>query len=239
MKNFQILLFISICVVSTFLGWQSADYYYFVTNQKDSEKVLGTSDRGQDSSLYSLTSAELETIALLQPTKAPIQNIQEDFLKTQNAIAFSELDSAELQEKEIVKDRIKRYFDKYSSPLAEYVDLWVDKSWEVAKKYDLDPAYVAYMAVAISRNESGMGKKVPKECYNAWGWGITSKGRLCFENWEEGISVFLQDFTENYMYERELLRPQDIMTRYNPTSPNGSWAKSVGVYLNQLLDDNF
>ena len=120
---------------------------------------------------------------------------------------------------------INRYLAHYKSPMAGMGDYIV----KVSDHFELDP----YLVVAIAQQESNLGKLMPKNCHNAWGWGIHSAGTLCFDTWEEGINTFVSGIAEKYVA-YGLKTPEQIMTKYNATSPGGAWAKGVNQFLDEL-----
>lgn len=137
------------------------------------------------------------------------------------------------------KEIIARYLLKYKSPMSGYAGLVVDTANAVAQEYDLDATQLAYLTIAIAQNESNLGKKMPENCFNAWGWGIHSSGTLCFESWEQAIPTYMHDFAKEYMFKQGLNTPEAIMTRYTPHSPNGAWAKNVSHFLNLIETYSF
>lgn len=120
---------------------------------------------------------------------------------------------------------INRYLEHYNSPMAGMGDYIV----KVSDRFELDP----YLVVAIAQQESNLGKITPPNCHNAWGWGIHSAGTLCFDSWNEGINTFVSGLAEKYLA-YGLRTPEQIMTKYNATSPNGAWAKGVNQFLEEL-----
>ncbi|OGY18352.1 MAG: hypothetical protein A2900_04300 [Candidatus Chisholmbacteria bacterium RIFCSPLOWO2_01_FULL_50_28] len=125
---------------------------------------------------------------------------------------------------------IDQYLTRYDSPLAGYGQFIV----QAAERYDVDP----YLFIAIAQQESNLGKKMPSsDCYNAWGYGIHSRGTLCFTSWEEGIETVLKGLSNKYL-ERGLTDPEDIMRTYTPFS-NGSWASGVDQFIEELTTGNF
>lgn len=120
---------------------------------------------------------------------------------------------------------INRYLAHYNSPMAGMGDYIVQTS----DAFGLDP----YLVVAIAQQESNLGKLMPPNCHNAWGWGIHSAGTLCFDSWNEGITTFIKGLSEKYLA-YGLRTPEQIMTRYNATSPGGAWAKGVNQFLEDL-----
>lgn len=129
---------------------------------------------------------------------------------------------------------IRNYFTNFDSPMLGSEDFIVSKAEELGSKLGIDATYLAFLTVAIAQNESNLGKKMPPNCHNAWGYGIHSAGTLCFENWEQGIDKFMTGVAENFMALRGLESPEEIMTRYTPHSPDGAWAKGVNQFLEDL-----
>lgn len=120
---------------------------------------------------------------------------------------------------------IERYLKHYDSPMVGLGDYIV----KTADRFALDP----YLVVAIAQQESNLGKLMPPNCHNAWGWGIHSEGTLCFDSWQEGVNTFISGLAEKYLA-YGLHTPEEIMTKYNSTSPNGAWAKGVNQFLTEL-----
>jgi len=119
---------------------------------------------------------------------------------------------------------IRQYLAKYSSPLEPYADL----IFQISQKYDLDYR----LLVAIAQQESNLGKKIPANSYNAWGWGVHSQGTLGFSNWEEAIEVVARGLRKDYL-DQGLVTPEQIMTKYTPLS-NGSWAFGVRQFMGEM-----
>jgi len=120
---------------------------------------------------------------------------------------------------------IEKYLRRYNSPLLPYAGIIVSS----AEKSGIDPKLI----VAIAQQESNLGKSSPENCFNAWGWGIHSEGTLCFDSWNEGINTFVSGLAEKYLA-YGLRTPEEIMTKYNATSPGGAWAKGVNQFLKDL-----
>lgn len=120
---------------------------------------------------------------------------------------------------------IEKYLSHYKSPLAGSADYIV----KTADHFGIDP----FLIIAIAQQESNLGKLMPPNCHNAWGWGIHSAGTLCFDSWNEGINTFTLGLAEKYVA-YGLVTPEEIMTKYNATSPGGAWAKGVNQFLREL-----
>ena len=119
---------------------------------------------------------------------------------------------------------IKKYLEKYRSPMAPYANLIVATS----DKYGLDWR----LLVAIAQQESNLGKKAPANSYNAWGWGVHSQGTLKFSSWEEGIKTVAKGIKEKYI-DKGYTTPEEIMAKYTPLS-SGSWAFGVNQFIQEL-----
>lgn len=153
-----------------------------------------------------------------------------------NPITFASLPKAAFEIKTALASQdarplvIEKYFARYNSPMTGLGQFIVT----TADAYDVDP----YLVVAIAQQESNVGKLMPPDCYNAWGWGIHSAGTLCFDNWEEGISTFIRGIAESY-HAYNLYTPEELMSKYVPHSPEGAWAKGVGQFLSDLETGDF
>jgi hypothetical protein len=119
---------------------------------------------------------------------------------------------------------IRKYLERYHSPLVPYANLLVKAADENRLDWRL--------LVAIAQQESNLGKKIPKNSYNAWGWGIHRQGTLHFASWEEGISQVASGLKERYV-DKGFTTADEIMAKYCPLS-NGSWANGVNQFLAEL-----
>ncbi|MBN1263734.1 MAG: glucosaminidase domain-containing protein [Candidatus Pacebacteria bacterium] len=122
---------------------------------------------------------------------------------------------------------IGKYLEKYHSPMKPYSKI-AQKIVEVSEELNLDWR----LLVAIAQQESNLGKKMPPDCNNAWGYGIHSQGTLCFESWEEGIETVAGGLKKRYV-DQGLDTPEEIMAKYTPHS-SGSWANGVNQFLDEL-----
>lgn len=131
-----------------------------------------------------------------------------------------------------IPELIKTYLKKHHSPMAETADFLIAS----ARNSGLDPL----LLVAIAQCESNLGKKMPEDCHNPFGWGIHSAGTLCFDSWEEGYEKVAQGLKNQYV-KQGLVTPDEIMTKYNYDSwqeREGSWAKCVSLFLEDLQTAN-
>jgi len=119
---------------------------------------------------------------------------------------------------------IRQYLARYNSPLEPYADL----IFQISQKYNLDYR----LLVAIAQQESNLGKKIPADSYNAWGWGVHSRGTLGFSGWEEAIETVARGLREDYV-DQGLVTPEQMMAKYTPLS-NGSWAFGVKQFMGEM-----
>jgi hypothetical protein len=122
---------------------------------------------------------------------------------------------------------VKDFLKKYNSDLLPYAQNIVD----AADKYSLDYRLVP----AIAMQESNLCNKLTgklKDSHNCWGFGIYAKKVTKFDNYPDAINAVTKTLAVEYK-DKGLQTPEQIMTKYTPGS-NGSWAKSVNYFMNQL-----
>ncbi len=124
---------------------------------------------------------------------------------------------------------IKKYLEKYKSPLAPYSDLIYQISTDYGFEY--------YWIVAIAQQESNLCKKIPEGSNNCWGYGIHKRGTLTFENYELAIRSYAEYLKREY-FDKGLNTPELIMKKYCPSS-NGSWAKGVQQFIDEMENGDF
>lgn len=124
---------------------------------------------------------------------------------------------------------IRRYLEKYNSPLAPYSDLIFQLSEDYGYEY--------YWIVAIAQQESNLCKKIPEDSHNCWGYGIHKKGTLKFDNYELALKSYAEYLKRQY-FDKGLNTPELIMKKYCPSS-NGSWAKGVNQFIEELKSGSF
>jgi hypothetical protein len=124
---------------------------------------------------------------------------------------------------------LKRYLEKYKSPLAEYSDL----IYSLSKQY----GYEYYWIPAIGQQESNLCKAIPADSHNCWGYGITSKGTLKFDSYELAIKSYAEYLKREY-FDKGYKTADEIMKKYCPLS-NGSWAFGVNHFIAEMESGNF
>ncbi|MDO8573122.1 MAG: hypothetical protein Q7R77_00005 [Candidatus Daviesbacteria bacterium] len=122
---------------------------------------------------------------------------------------------------------IEDFFSTRKSPLADYSSNFI----QVADKYQLD----FRLLPAIAMQESNGGKKVIKESFNPFGYGIYGKLVTRFNSWDEAIERVGRALREDYL-NKGLKTPDQIMAKYTPPSlaAGGAWAKGVSSFITEL-----
>lgn len=122
---------------------------------------------------------------------------------------------------------IENFFLIYKSPLSYYSNIFV----QVADKYNLDYKLLP----SIAMQESNGGKKVIKNSFNPFGFGIYGQMVVKFTSWEEAIEKVGKALREDYL-NKGLKNPTQIMAKYTPPSlaKNGAWAKGVTSFMEEL-----
>jgi hypothetical protein len=124
---------------------------------------------------------------------------------------------------------IKKYLEKYKSPLVPYSDLIFQLSQDYGFEY--------YWIVAIAQQESNLCKKIPEGSHNCWGYGIHKRGTLSFDNYELSLKSYAEYLKREY-FDKGLNNPELIMSKYCPSS-NGSWAKGVRQFIREMEEGKF
>jgi len=124
---------------------------------------------------------------------------------------------------------IKRYLEKYKSPLAPYSDMIFQLSQDYGFEY--------YWIVAIAQQESNLCKKIPEDSHNCWGYGIHANGTLKFESYELALKSYAEYLKRAY-FDKGLNTTELIMKKYCPHS-NGSWAYGVNQFIAEMESGDF
>ena len=130
-------------------------------------------------------------------------------------ITYKNVDRAEV---------LRKFLEKSHSPLACEAETFVQVADIQGLDYRLLPA--------ISCMESGCGKVLIPETYNAWGWGIYGNNVIRFSSWKEGIEKVGEGIAKNYT-SRGLDTPEKMAPVYTP--PNSAhWRNGVRFFMNQM-----
>ncbi|MFC1711882.1 hypothetical protein ACFLZ1_04870 [Patescibacteria group bacterium] len=126
-----------------------------------------------------------------------------------------------------VPELVYQYLKRYKSPMTDTADAFV----RIFRSYNINPV----IPLAIAQCESNLGKKMPEDCINPFGLGIHSRGKLCFENWEQGYEKMGKVLKEDYI-DKGFVTVEEIMGKYCPLSleKGGSWAKCVSQFSDDI-----
>lgn len=119
---------------------------------------------------------------------------------------------------------LKAYLAAHKSPLTEFASYFISE----ADRLSLDWRLVA----SIAGTESTFGKFVPKDSYNAWGWGIfTGKSDgIHFTSWADGIRTVSEGL--KYRYVDKGATSVEQMGKIYAASP--VWASHVRYFMNKI-----
>ncbi len=125
---------------------------------------------------------------------------------------------------------LRKFLQSYNSPLANHAGTFVT----VADKYDLDWRLLP----AIAGIESGFGKRIPRNSFNAWGWGIPTGAQsgIGFDSWDEGIETVGRGLRKGYL-NRGYVTLRQMESRYTPPSaanPEHPWVNGVEHFMWEL-----
>jgi len=122
---------------------------------------------------------------------------------------------------------VENFLKSKKSPLYPYAGYMV----KTADEYGLDFRLLAAIAV----KESGGGRAMPKNSYNAWGWGIYGDQVLGFNTWQDGILKVAQGLKKDYI-DKGYRTPEELMRKYTPPSLEigGTWAQDIQQFLSEM-----
>ena len=134
--------------------------------------------------------------------------------------------SAELKENQTIYDfdfrveNLRKFLQKYNSPLAPYAEEFVIYADENNLDYRLVPA--------ITGVESTFGKRIPKGSYNAYGW---ANGEYEFESWKDSIKHVSEVLKSSYI-DRGVISINQIARVYAP--PSTTWGGNVAFFVRKI-----
>lgn len=121
-------------------------------------------------------------------------------------------------------EAVRQFFAYYDSPLEPYAEDVI----KAADEYGLDFRLIP----SIAMQESNLCKKIPKDSYNCWGYGIYGGKVTRFSDYQEGIYTVSRSLGTKYKGSG-LVTPDQIEEVYTPPS-EGSWANGVNHFMDQL-----
>ena len=121
-------------------------------------------------------------------------------------------------------DVLSEFFTKYNSPLSDYANEIVD----AADRYGLDYRLLP----AIAMQESILCRRIPKNSFNCWGFGIYGGKVTRFGNFSEAIETISKTLSNKY-HKQGLQNPEEIMSKYTPANTN-DWAGNVTYVMDRI-----
>lgn len=119
---------------------------------------------------------------------------------------------------------IDDFFTRYGAPMQ---GLGIDVV-SAADKYQIPFGLLP----AIAMCEGNLGKVMPNDSFNPYGFGIYGDKITRFSSWQDGIETVSKTLRRDY-FDRGLDNPDKIMSKYTPSS-NGSWSFCVNRFLDEL-----
>lgn len=119
---------------------------------------------------------------------------------------------------------LDEFFAKYNSPLKGHAKTIVNEADRYGIDYRLLPA--------IAMQESTLCKKMIKDSYNCWGFGIYDKKVTKFESYDQAIKVISATLAKKYV-QKGFVNPDEIVTKYTPND-NGRWSEVVNLIMQKL-----
>ena len=125
---------------------------------------------------------------------------------------------------------LHQFLQKHNSPFVNYADSIVAAS---------DANQIDFRIItAIGMCESNLGKNMPADSYNAWGFAVYTgeDSGATFKDWDHAIRI-MADYLSKKYYNQGLTSPEEIGPIYAPPSINtgNSWAKCVRTYMEELI----
>lgn len=117
-------------------------------------------------------------------------------------------------------DNLKKFLEKYDSPLAFYASDFVAFADANGLDYRLVPA--------ISGVESTFGKRIPYNSFNAYGW---ANGDYKFTSWTDSIEHVSETLKNSYI-DKGAPTIAQIAKRYAP--PSKTWGNGVKFFVGKI-----
>lgn len=167
-----------------------------------------------------------EPASILTATSAKSQEVNQAGGAVAGVETVIETDDA----REII---VANFLERHNSPMQPY-EYYGKKLVEIADLNGLD----FRLMPAIAMQESNLCRNTnPGAPHNCLGFGIHSRGTLDFESYEAGFERAAREIKERYV-DIGLETPEEIMTKYTPSSPNGAWAESVKQWMAEMRYDD-
>lgn len=138
--------------------------------------------------------------------------------------SFVEPDHNISYEKVAREAKLKAFLQKYNSPMTDNAGTFI----RVADEYGIDYRLLP----AISCLESGCGKQMPYQSYNAFGWGVYGGNYISFEDFDDAIETVGAGLNKGY-FSKGANTVEKIAPIYNPPNPI-EWGGNIRMYMNMI-----
>jgi hypothetical protein len=118
------------------------------------------------------------------------------------------------------------FFAQYHSPLEGHAKTIIAEADKNNIDYRLLPA--------IAMQESTLCKKVIKNSFNCWGFGIYGKKVTKFDNYDQAITVITSTLAKKYV-QKGFVEPEEIVQKYTP-GDTGKWSSVVSLVMQKLTN---
>lgn len=119
---------------------------------------------------------------------------------------------------------LDEFFASYNSPLEGHAKTIIDEADKNKIDYRLLPA--------IAMQESTLCKKIIKNSFNCWGFGIYGGKVTKFDNYDHAIKVITSTLAKKYV-QKGYVSPEEIVKKYTP-SDTGRWPEVVNMIMTRL-----
>ncbi|MSU26199.1 MAG: hypothetical protein EXS44_02955 [Candidatus Levybacteria bacterium] len=129
-------------------------------------------------------------------------------------------------QKDIRVEALETFFKNYGSQLTPFAQNIIS----MADKYNIDSRLIP----AIAMQESNLCKKIIKDSYNCWGFGIYGKNVKKFKGFAQAIEAISKTLAEEYRDKRGLISPEQIATRYTSPASKEAWTNNVVHFMAKI-----
>lgn len=121
---------------------------------------------------------------------------------------------------------LEDFFAKYNSPLVGHAKTIVSE----ADKYNIDYRLLP----AIAMQESTLCKRMIKNSYNCWGYGIYDGKVIRFTSYDQAIQTITKTLAHKYV-QKGFVDPEEIVQKYTP-SDTGRWPQVVNMMMQKITN---
>lgn len=165
-----------------------------------------------------------QTTAALETPQETVRLVQDSYDVFDNSWAKGNVLSAMIVVADGRPHLIDNFFYRYASPMYGLGKAVVGAADKYRLPFGLLPA--------IAQCEGNLGKSMPPDSFNPYGFGIYGERMTKFASWEEGIEIVSKILRTDY-FDLGLDTPETMMRKYTPPS-TGSWAYCVRKFMEEL-----